>query len=110
DHQEAMHGFRTDGFTMTIYGAIMAGMTGIATGVLNVTLSAVGYSANNITGEAIQTAMTWIFIGGETVCYLVIAIIFIFMGVEKFSGLDKRAIVIDQKAKAEAEGIEYVDP
>lgn len=54
--------------------------------------------------------MTWIFIGGETVCYLVIAIIFIFMGVEKFSGLDKRAIVIDQKAKAEAEGIEYVDP
>lgn len=110
DHQEAMNGFRTDGFTMTIYGAIMAGMTGIATGVLNITLSAVGYSANNITGEAIQTAMTWIFIGGETLCYLVIAIIFIFMGVEKFSGFDKRAIVIDQKAKAEAEGIEYVDP
>ncbi len=110
DHQEAMNGFRTDGFTMTIYGAIMAGMTGIATGVLNITLSTVGYSANNITGEAIQTAMTWIFIGGETLCYLVIAIIFIFMGVEKFSGFDKRAIVIDQKAKAEAEGIEYVDP
>lgn len=110
DHQEAMNGFRTDGFTMTIYGAIMAGMTGIATGVLNITLSTVGYSANNITGEAIQTAMTWIFIGGETLCYVVIAIIFIFMGVEKFSGFDKRAIVIDQKAKAEAEGIEYVDP
>lgn len=110
DHQEAMHGFRTDGFTMTIYGAIMAGMTGIATGVLNITLSAVGYAADNITGEVIQTAMTWIFIGGETLCYLVIAIIFIFMGVEKFSSLDRRAITIDQKAKAEAEGIEYVDP
>ena len=110
DHQEAMHGFRTDGFTMTIYGAIMAGMTGIATGVLNITLSASGYDATQITSDAIQTAMTWVFIGGETICYLIIAIIFIFMGVEKFSKLDHKAITIDQKAKAEAEGIEYVDP
>ena len=110
DHQEAMHGFRTDGFTMTIYGAIMAGMTGIATGVLNITLSGSGYTSETITSEAIRTAMTWVFIGGETLCYLVIAIIFIFMGVEKFSKLDHKAITIDQKAKAEAEGVEYVDP
>ena len=110
DHQEAMHGFRTDGFTMTIYGAIMAGMTGIATGVLNITLSAAGYSSDVVSSPAIQTAMTWVFIGGETICYALIALIFIFMGVEKFSNLDKRAIVMDQKAKAEAEGVEYIDP
>ena len=54
--------------------------------------------------------MTWVFIGGETICYALIALIFIFMGVEKFSNLDKRAIVMDQKAKAEAEGVEYIDP
>ena len=35
DHQEALYGKRTDGLSMTIYGAIMAGMTGIATGILN---------------------------------------------------------------------------
>lgn len=110
DHQEAVHGFRTDGFTMTIYGAIMAGMTGIATGVLNITLSASGYNAATITSEGIRTAMTWIFIGGETICYIIIAIIFIFMGVEKFSKIDHKAITVDQKAKAEAEGVEYVDP
>lgn len=110
DHQEAMHGFRTDGFTMTIYGAIMAGMTGIATGVLNITLSAAGYSSDVVSSPAIQTAMTWVFIGGETICYALIALIFIFMGVEKFSNLDKRAIVMDQKAKAEVEGVEYIDP
>ena len=110
DHQEAMHGFRTDGFTMTIYGAIMAGMTGIATGVLNITLSAAGYSSDVVSSPAIQTAMTWVFIGGETICYALIALIFIFMGVEKFTNLDKRAIVMDQKAKAEAEGVEYIDP
>lgn len=112
DHQEAIHGVRTDGLTMTIYGAIMAGMTGIATTVLNVALTATGYdaAAGMISNPKIQTAMQWLFIGGETVCYVLIAILFIFMGVEKFSNLDHKAIVADQKAKAEAEGVEYVDP
>ena len=110
DHQEAMHGFRTDGFTMTIYGAIMAGMTGIATGVLNIVLNSTGYSATNISSPAIRAAMPWVFTGGETLCYLVILIIFIFMGVEKFGKFDQKAIVVDQRAKALAEGKEYVDP
>ena len=111
-HQEAMHGVRTDGLTMTIYGAIMAGMTGIATGVLNIVLSGVGYDPANgvVSSEAIRSAMPWIFIGGETICYALIAIIFIFMGVEKFSKFDHKAIVKDQRAVAEAEGREYVDP
>ena len=112
DHQEAVHGVRTDGLTMTVYGAIMAGMTGIATTVLNVALSGTGYDAatGHISSPEIQTAMTWIFIGGETICYALIAILFIFMGVEKFSAIDHKAIVADQRAKAEAEGVEYVDP
>lgn len=110
DHQEAVHGFRTDGFTMTIYGAIMAGMTGIATGILNIVLAACGYDANNVSTEVLRTAMPWIFIGAETICYAVIVIIFLFMGVEKFSALDKKAIVANQKAQAEADGVEYVDP
>lgn len=112
DHQEAVHGLRTDGLTMTIYGAIMAGMTGIATTVLNVALTATGYdaAAGIISNPEIRTAMQWLFIGGETICYAFIAILFIFMGVEKFSAFDHRAIVMDQKAKAEAEGVEYIDP
>lgn len=110
DHQEAKHGFRTDGLTMTIYGAIMAGMTGIATGILNGVLAGVNYSDSNISSELIRTVMPWIFIGGETICYAIIVVIFIFMGVEKFSKLDHKAIVMDQKAAAESEGLEYVDP
>lgn len=112
DHQEAKHGFRTDGLSMTIYGAIMAGMTGISTGILNLALNAVGYTAEMIPNPtpALQTAMQWIFIGGETLCYLLIAILFLFMKVEKFSKLDHRAIIQDQKEAAEAAGIEYVDP
>lgn len=110
DHQEAMHGVRTDGLTMTVYGAIMAGMTGIATGILNIVLSASGYDSTSVSNEALRTAMPWIFIGGETICYAVIALIFIFMGVEKFSALDHKAIIADQKAKAEAAGEEYIEP
>ena len=111
DHQEAQHGVRTDGLTMTIYGAIMAGMTGIATGILNIALNGVGYSAEMIPNPTpdLQNAMLWIFIGGETICYLLIAVIFIFMGVEKFSKFDHKAIIMDQKAAAEAEGVEYID-
>ena len=108
DHQEAVHGARTDGLTMTIYGAIMAGMTGIATGILNIVLSNVGYAADNISSEAIRGAMPWVFIGVETICYLVIFLIFIFMGVEKFGKYDHEAIVADQKAAAAAEGRPYV--
>ncbi len=132
DHQEAMHGIRTDGFTMTVYGAIMAGMTGIATGILNMVLSSLDYNSHltekmvenaegvlekvqfidytNVVPANIQVAMGGLFIGGETLCYLVIAIVFIFMGVEKFGKFDFKAIVKDQRAKALAEGKSYVDP
>ena len=108
DHQEAIHGQRTDGLTMTIYGAIMAGMTGVATGILNIVLSNVGYAADNISSAAIRGAMPWVFIGVETFCYLVIFLIFIFMGVEKFGKIDHEAIVIDQKAAAAKEGRTYI--
>lgn len=110
DHQEAQHGVRTDGLTMTIYGAIMAGMTGIATGIMNGVYGAVGRSATNVASAPVQTASTWLFIGGETLCYALIFAIFIFMSVEKFSKLDHKAIVVDQKSEADAAGVEYVDP
>ncbi len=109
DHQEALNGVRTDGFSMMIYGAIMAGMTGLTTGVLNAVLSATNYDVSTLnTNTAIRAAMPWVFIGGETICYLVIGITFIFMLVEKFGKLDHKAIVQDQKAAAEAEGRAYI--
>ena len=109
DHQEAVHGVRTDGLSMTIYGAIMAGMTGLTTGVLNAVLSGVNYDVSTLqTNEALRAAMPWVFIGGETICYAGIFLIFLFMGVEKFSKIDHIAIVADQKAAAAAEGREYI--
>ena len=108
DHQEAVNGARTDGLTMTIYGAIMAGMTGVATGILNIVLSNVGYAADNISSEAIRAAMPWVFIGIETFCYLAIFLLFFLMKVEKFGKFDHEAIVVDQKAAAAKEGRPYI--
>lgn len=121
DHQEAMNGFRTDGFTMTIYGAIMAGMTGIASGIILGVINSTEYSAyialspenavNNVAMlDSAQTIMPWIFIGGETICYGLILLINLFMGVEKFGKFDHKAIIIDQRALAAAEGREYEPP
>ncbi len=106
DHQEALHGFRTDGFSMTVYGAIMAGMTGLATGIMNMVLSALQYSASNISSPAIRAAMPWLFIGGETICYSVIFAMFLFMNVERFSNIDHAAIQLDKNPDAETEVLE----
>lgn len=43
DHMEAKNGFRSDGITMSIYGAIMVGLTGLGTGIINGLLSFSGY-------------------------------------------------------------------
>lgn len=110
DHEEAVYGIRTDGLTMTVYGAIMAGMTGIANGIINAVLVAAGYNSANLKENLpnVQQATLWTFIGGETICYACIAILFFFMNVEKFSKIDHETIVADQKAAAEAKGITYV--
>ena len=110
DHQEAKHGIRCDGLSMAIYGAIMVGMTGIANGIISGVLSAVGYDATmadpaaavaSMTSKAVQTAMTWVFFGGETICFAVIGLMFIFMNVEKHSKEDHDIL---EARKAEAEG------
>lgn len=109
DHQEALNGFRTDGFTMMIYGAIMAGMTGLATGIMNGVLSALNYSASNISSPAIRAAMPWLFIGGETICYIGIFLTFLFMNVEKFSAFDHAAIRLDRDGEAGLESVQDMD-
>ncbi|MCR5692502.1 MAG: MFS transporter, partial [Bacilli bacterium] len=108
DHQEALYGFRTDGFSMAVYGSIMIAMTGIANGIISALLAGAGYNPSHIGGPEIENATIWSLFGGETICYLAIGLIFFFMNVEKFSNLDHKAIEEDQKAIALAAGIEYV--
>lgn len=105
DHQEAVYGIRTDGFTMAVYGSIMIAMTGISNAII---LGVDGACGGNL--QALRIAMTCLFFGGEMLCYLVIFLMFFGLKSEFFSKFDHEAIVEDQKAKCEHEGIEYVAP
>ena len=103
DHEEAVYGIRTDGFTMAVYGSIMVAMTGIANGII------VGLNAA-VDPAARRVLDTFLFFGAESACYLIIGILFLFMNVEKFSKLDHEAILADQKAKILADGGTWVEP
>ena len=103
DHQEAVYGIRTDGFTMAVYGAIMVAMSGICNGII------VGLKAA-VPASGQQFLHTFLAFGVEGICYLIIALMFIFLNVEKFSDLDRKAIVADQKAKVLAAGGEWIEP
>jgi len=103
DHQEAVHGVRTDGFTMAVYGSIMVAMSGLCNGII--------VGLNSITPvDARPVLHTFIAFGVEGICYLIIAIMFIFMSVEKFTNVDNKAIVADQKAEVLAAGGKWVEP
>ena len=109
DHQEALYGKRTDGFTMAVYGSIIVGLTGIANGII-VGLNGInGFSyrdsvANN---RVLNTAL---FSGAEGVCYLIIFFMFLFMNVEKFSKLDQKTILVNRKNAILAEGGVWIEP
>lgn len=102
DHQEAVHGIRTDGFTMAVYGSIIVCMSGVCNGII--------VGLNSIPGINKQLLHTILAFGVEGICYLIIAIMFLFMNVEKFTNVDNKAIVADQKAKVLAAGGEWIDP
>ena len=104
DHQEALYGFRTDGFTMAVYGSIMIAMNGVANAII---LGISGSVQNDLIANRIM--MSVLFFGGEVVAYIAIAIMFIFLNVEKFSKHDHELIVERQKALCAEQGIPYVD-
>ena len=104
DHQEAVHGIRTDGFSMAVYGSIMVAMSGICNGII------VGLD-NVVTSDAGKRFLhTFLSFGVEGICYIIIAIMFFFMNVEKFSNVDNKAIVADQKAEVLASKGNWIEP
>ena len=107
EHQEALYGKRTDGFTMAVYGSIMVAMPGIANAIINL-VNTMPSIVNSVSNQ--QLANTFLYFGGESLCYLIIAIMFLFMNVEKFSALDKKAILEDQKALALKNNAEWIEP
>lgn len=109
DHQEAVTGKRTDGFTMAVYGSIMVAMAGVCNGIIVGIHSLVKNSIAD-PNDALKIVHTVLGFGVEAVCYLIMGIMFLFMNVEKFTKEDNEKILARQKADCEARGEAWIDP
>ncbi|KWZ75523.1 MFS transporter [Alloscardovia omnicolens] len=111
DHLEAKNGFRSDGFTMSVYGAIMVGMTGLGNGLINAMLSAAGYNPlATAQNGMVQTVLAGCYICSELICYAIIVVLMLFLNVEKQIEADQATILEHQKAAVRAAGGEWIEP
>ncbi len=92
DHVEWKTGFRCDGLAMSVYNIIAVAMVGICTGIFNGLLAQSGYIAPEIIGgvtvaaeqtAAVKDAITFGFVGLETITGIILAVLLIFLNVEK---------------------------
>lgn len=92
DHLEWKTGFRADGVAMSVYNIIAVAMVGICTGVFNGLLGSAGYVApeiiNGVTVAAAQTetvkgVITFGFVGLEVFTGIILAVLLVFLNVEK---------------------------
>lgn len=104
DHLEWKTGFRSDGTAMSIYNTIAVTMVGICQGIFNGMLSHAGYVAPELVNgqtiaaiqpEAVQSVITFGFVGLESVTGIIMAILLSFLNVEK--GLDKKQQEIKER-------------
>ncbi|MBR3367306.1 MAG: MFS transporter [Lachnospiraceae bacterium] len=111
DHLEAKNGFRSDGFTMSIYGATMVGLAVLSMGIVNIFLGALGYDAT-LTRQAAstETGMVIAYLCMDMIGFALSIILLFRMDVEKYIDEDKAKILERQKAAVLAEGGTWVDP
>ena len=104
DHLEWKTGFRSDGTAMSIYNIIAVTMVGVCQGIFNGVLSHAGYVAPELVNgqtiaaiqpEAVQSVITFGFVGLESVTGIVMAILLSFLNVEK--GLEKKQQEIKER-------------
>ena len=111
DHLEAKHGFRSDGFSMSIYGAIMVGLLGLAIGIVNGVLSASGYDATLVQQTAgTERMIIFVYLMMDLISFALSIIVMWKMDVEKYAQEDHDAIIAHQKAAVLAEGGEWIEP
>lgn len=108
DHLEWKNNFRCDGIAMSIYNIIAVTSVGIVTGLFNMLLSKSGYVAPSfINGETVavaqsvatKNAITFSFVGLETITAIILIVILAFINVEKHIDKEQEEI----KARKEKE-------
>jgi GPH family glycoside/pentoside/hexuronide:cation symporter len=103
DHLEAKNGFRSDGFTMSIYGSIMVGLLGLAVGIVSGLLGATGYDAT-LTRQpaAAENVLIFVYLGMDMVAFVASIVLLWRMDVEKYAAEDQKKIKENQEKAAAA--------
>lgn len=120
DHVEWKSGIRCDGLAMSIYNTIAVAVIGLVTGVFNWMLAGAGYVAPTIDAAGntiaaaqsagVQDVIVFSFVGLETITGIVLAVLLIFLNVEKTVERKQAEIRNFQREKCLAEGREWIDP
>jgi GPH family glycoside/pentoside/hexuronide:cation symporter len=111
DHLEAKNGFRSDGFTMSIYGATMVGLAVLSMGIVNIFLGSMGYDASlTVQPGSAQTGMVIVYLCMDMMGFVISIAALWGMNVEKYLEEDKQTILERQKAAVLAEGGVWTDP
>ena len=119
DHLEWKSGVRSDGVAMSIYNILAVATVGVATSLFNALISKAGYIApkleNGVTvaaqqSQAVKNMITFSFVGLETITGIILAVLLIFLSVEKTLSRKQAKIREYQRAEAEARGEEWISP
>jgi glycoside/pentoside/hexuronide:cation symporter, GPH family len=119
DHIEWKSGIRCDGTAMSIYNIIAVSILGVSTSVFNAMLSSSGYVAPEIVDgvthafeqtDLVKNMITFSFVGLETITGVVLAILLMFLNVEKTISKKQEQIKEFRKEQALMNYEEYVDP
>lgn len=107
DHMEWKKGFRIDGIAMSIFNIIAVATVGICTGIFNGMLSASGYVppeiVNGVTtafeqSASVKGAITFGFVGLEVITCSLLAVVLVFLNVEKDITRKQKEIADRRKA------------
>lgn len=108
DHLEWKTGFRSDGIAMSVYNIIAVAMVGICTGIFNGWLAWAGYVAPEMVdgvtqavaqSPAVQNIITFGFVGLEVFTGLILAVLLIFLSVERDIGKKQAEIKARRERK-----------
>ena len=101
DHMEWKNGDRCDGVAMSVYNIIAVALVGVCTGIFNGLLTGSGYVEPELVdgvtvaaaqSEAVKNVITFSFVGLEVITGIALAVLLIFLSVEKDIGKKQEEI------------------
>ncbi len=107
DHLEWKSGVRSDGVAMSIYNILAVATIGVSTSLFNALISKAGYVAPKLVdgvtvaaeqSQAVKNMITFSFVGLETITGIILAVLLIFLTVEKMLSRKQAKIREYQKA------------